>query len=91
MKRYNLILVTMAFAIATAGAIAGQQNSAVTTVFGKTSLNQCLQGNPASLETGCSTAAASFRCSVMIYSTNEICPAYNNKFGSTCVTPLWYN
>ncbi|MBT1690062.1 hypothetical protein [Dawidia soli] len=61
MKLYNLIIVLAAFAIAVTGAIAGQRNSALTIIYGKDiSTNQCLQGDPSTMQPGCSTAAASF-------------------------------
>ncbi|MBT1689860.1 hypothetical protein [Dawidia soli] len=93
MKSYNLILVTVAFAIAAAGAIGGQQNSdALTIIYGKDiSTNQCLQGDPSTMQPGCSTAAASFPCTIIIYATGLQGRAYNSKIGTTCVQPFWYN
>lgn len=91
MKNYNILLVSAGFIIATIGAVAGQGAEPLTTVYGKTTLNQCLLADPSTMEFGCSTAAASFKCTVVVYSTQDVCPAYASKLGTVCSTPYWRN
>jgi hypothetical protein len=91
MKLFNLILVSAAFSIAAAGAIAGHQNSALTTVYGRNNSNQCLAGDPSTMQPGCTTVGASFQCTIVLYSTSQVVPAFNLKIGSICGQPFWYN